>query len=60
MIIYEYKVVKFTHHNKDESGLTEEQLINKYAKDGWELIFPQLYNAEFSYLYFKRQLNGKD
>jgi hypothetical protein len=53
---YEYKVVKFTHYGKDISGLSEEELINQYAKEDWELVFPQLYNAECTYLYFKREL----
>jgi hypothetical protein len=59
MIKYEYKVVKYQHWNNDISNLTEEELINKYAIQGWELVCPQLYNKEFTYLYFKRQLNGK-
>jgi len=56
---YEYKVVKFRHWNTDESGLNEEELINKYANEYWELISTQLYNKEFTYLYFKRQINGE-
>jgi len=56
---YEYKVVKFAHYDKDISGLTEEELINQYAKEDWELVFPQLYNASFTYLYFKRELDGE-
>ena len=35
MIKYEYKVVKYQHWNKDISKLTEEQLINLYANEGW-------------------------
>jgi hypothetical protein len=56
---YEYKVVRFHHYNKDESGLNEEDLINKFANESWELLFPQLYNESFTYLYFKRELDGE-
>jgi len=59
MIKYEYKVIKYRHFNQDESGLSEEQVINEYANEDWELIFPQLYNESYTYLYFKRQINGK-